>query len=325
MTSDENEYEPKKWRRFEKLAAHIQRTLAPHAHVEHDVVVLGKSGAERQIDIAIRMNVGQLELFIAVECKDHRHPVDIKDVEMFIGQVGDVGAHKGAMVVSHGYTPAALTRAKQAGIDMYTLVDAESKEWPKLVGLPAVCEERSLFVALGLSSAELRHLPVDLLDLLLFDENGNRLGTVMHIIGRLWNEQRMPIEVGEYDPTLLLDGHTFVLCNDRPAHVRVHISVKIENVLKFGLVPLAKIQGFRDENTGMLHTRNFITDKILLNTLGSEWGTLPSEDALAVPPVLWFMMTSCRPDGFTEHGVEPPPWPVGLPLPPVTSPAPPKR
>jgi hypothetical protein len=88
------------WRQFEQLAASIQSELAPDAKVTANAKLIGKSGTLRQIDILIEQTAGQYELRIAVDCKDYKDPVDVKDVEAFLGLLEDVGAHKGAMIAA---------------------------------------------------------------------------------------------------------------------------------------------------------------------------------------------------------------------------------
>lgn len=111
------------WKRFEELAAAIQTELASDARVTPNAKLPGKSGGLRQIDILIEQRAGQYDLRIVVDCKDYKNPVDIKDVESFLGLVSDVGAHKGAMVAANGFTAAAKERAAAAGLDLFRLVD----------------------------------------------------------------------------------------------------------------------------------------------------------------------------------------------------------
>ena len=135
----------KKWKRFEDLATHIQRTLAPGATVEQNVRVMGRrSGVEREIDIVVRMKAGQYNLFVAIDCKDYKRNVDVKAVEEFIGLARDVGANKGAMVASRGFSNAAKNRARGAGVDLYRLVDAEADEWRAYVTIPVLVEDVSI-------------------------------------------------------------------------------------------------------------------------------------------------------------------------------------
>src|SRR5574341_2027269 len=128
-----------KWKRFEELAAHIQKGLSPTARVSSNERIVGKrSGIQRQVDICVRQNAGQFELLIAIDCKDYNHPCDIKVVEEFIGLVEDIAANKGAIISSMGFTAAAKKRAADAGIDLYRLVDAESTEWGSYVTAPCL-------------------------------------------------------------------------------------------------------------------------------------------------------------------------------------------
>ena len=55
----------------------------------------------------------------------HRYgrPLDVKDVEEFIGMAQDVGAHRAALVSAKGYSETAKARAKMAQVDLYTVVD----------------------------------------------------------------------------------------------------------------------------------------------------------------------------------------------------------
>jgi hypothetical protein len=110
-----------RWERFEKLAAKIQEELAPGAAVVHNQKLPGKSGTDRQIDIVVRQKVGQFDRLIVMDCKDYKKPVDIGDIEQFIGMVGDVGAQKGAMISTSGFSKAAQRRATEAGIDLFAL------------------------------------------------------------------------------------------------------------------------------------------------------------------------------------------------------------
>ena len=126
------------WREFEKLAADIQRQLAPGARVETNIKLQGKrSGIERQIDIFVQQTVGQYEIRIIIDCKDYKKPVDVKDIEAFMGMVEDVGANKGAMIAATGFTSTAKQRAKDAGIDLYQLVETRDTKWKTYVS--AMC------------------------------------------------------------------------------------------------------------------------------------------------------------------------------------------
>lgn len=50
--------------------------------------------------------------FQIIDCKKRTKPIDIKDVEQFIGLVADTGANKGTIISSSGFTVGAKKRAK---------------------------------------------------------------------------------------------------------------------------------------------------------------------------------------------------------------------
>jgi len=113
-----------KWKRFEELVAKIQADLAGDAVVTHNDRIMGRrSGVLRQIDVSIKSRVGQFHLLIVMDCKDYQRPLDVKDVEDFIGLSQDVAANKAALVAMNGYSEAARRRAEDAGIELYRPLD----------------------------------------------------------------------------------------------------------------------------------------------------------------------------------------------------------
>src|SRR5438046_3074877 len=107
-----------RWRRFEKLVARMQATLAPDSRVIHDDKILGRqNGQTRQIDVSLRTTVAATEILIVVQCKDYANSVDVNDVGTFASVVEDVQAAKGVMVAVNGYTQAAKDLAKAKSID----------------------------------------------------------------------------------------------------------------------------------------------------------------------------------------------------------------
>ncbi|HJQ59864.1 MAG TPA: restriction endonuclease, partial [Vineibacter sp.] len=140
------------WRGLEVLVAKIQRQLAPDAEVIHNTKLTGRqSGQARQIDVLVRQKIGQYEMLIVLDCKDHGRPVDIKGVEEFHGLLTDVGAHKGALVCPKGFTEAAKTRAAGWQLDLYSPVDTDPHKWQVRVKAPVICDFRSALMSFGLS------------------------------------------------------------------------------------------------------------------------------------------------------------------------------
>ena len=92
---------------------------------------MGKSGVPRQIDVWVTGSVAGCEIRIAIECKFHKHKVDINLIDSFIGMLQDVGAHKGVFITTTGFTAGAEGRAKAADISLkiMTLESALETDW----------------------------------------------------------------------------------------------------------------------------------------------------------------------------------------------------
>jgi hypothetical protein len=250
----------KKWKRFEDLAAQIQRTLSPQSRVEQNVRMKGRaSGVDRQIDIAVWTQAGQFELFVAIDCKDHQTKVDVKDVEAFIGLVKDVGANKGALISALGYTQAAKNVADAAGVNLYTLVDAESEDWPSFVTMPVLVDDRTIdTVSYTVSSTEWGRRGLDISDiqnLSVFRPDRTRIGPLKDLLSKMWNEDRLPKEAGEHHDIRLGDEATFFENGDDFWRVELKASIRVSRTLYFGHLPLVKVQGFRDDINGGTHPR----------------------------------------------------------------------
>jgi Restriction endonuclease len=131
-------------RELELLVAKIQKQLAPNAEVLHNVRLDGRlSRTKRQIDVLVRERIGQYEIQIIIDCKDHNRPVDVKGVEEFDGLFRDVGAQKGVLVCPNGFTETAKVRAEGLQIDLYSPFDTDAHKWQIRATIPALCDFRS--------------------------------------------------------------------------------------------------------------------------------------------------------------------------------------
>jgi hypothetical protein len=279
----------KKWKRFEDLAAHIQKTLAPGASVEQNVHIKGKtSGVERQIDIAVRTRAGQFDLFVAIDCKDYKVKVDVKDVEAFATMLKDVEANKGALVAANGFTPAAKRVAKDAGISLFGLVDAESEDWPSFISIPVLVDDRHLqSVQYGISSYELRSFRIEGIELTsVFRKDGTRIGPLRDLVSKRWNDGRFPVKEGRHERLALSEEPTYVRDGDQLSLVEFTATIKVRRTLYFGHLPLVQVQGFQDAHTGVVHTRAITTDWLDWKTDRAKWEVVASEEVLAVTPVM---------------------------------------
>jgi hypothetical protein len=136
------------WKEYEREIEAQFRSEYPSAQIRGNVKMPGKlSGVERQIDLLIQEQVCDFSVTIVIDAKYHSRKIDVKDVEEFLGLVRDVGAHKGVMIASEGYTPAAIQRAYADDVDVILEV-LNFKDLPLLSGYGALPYSGSNGVAL---------------------------------------------------------------------------------------------------------------------------------------------------------------------------------
>ena len=288
----------KKWQKFESLVAHVQSTLAPQSKIGRNEKILGKrSKTVREIDITVRQNVGQYNIFVAIDCKDRKRPIDLKEVEEFIGLVKDVGANKGAIVSASGFTQAARTRATDAGIDIYRLVDAEKHDWQCYVSIPVLCDFRRIksFRFRFRGTGPFRMMPQDARTMVLFNQSREPIDTMLNLLCKKWNSGLLPIEPGEYRDVKLTDVKTFVKTEGNFYQVEVTANIHVEKNLYFGQLPLVEIKGFEDQIGGGLITKGFETADLDVVEVERDWQRVKSEEELAVKPIFSLMATDHYP------------------------------
>jgi restriction endonuclease len=118
------------WGGFEKLVAKLHETGA--VTVEHNVVLTGRSGAPRQIDVVIRHKQGLYDHLVVAECKFWNSKVERAHVDELARTVQEVGASRGVIFSTKGFQSGAVTQAKHDAIDLFTVRDLTDEEW----GLP---------------------------------------------------------------------------------------------------------------------------------------------------------------------------------------------
>lgn len=101
-----------RWTTYEQQAFDTFKDQFPAAQVQKNVRVRGRfSKRQRQIDILITEETPGGTLRTAIDTKFLRRKIDVKAVDALAGFVEDVGAQKGMLITSRGYTQAALRRA----------------------------------------------------------------------------------------------------------------------------------------------------------------------------------------------------------------------
>jgi len=279
------------WRRFEKLVARVQRELSPQAQVTHNERIRGrKTGELRQVDVTIRTNAGQFPLLVAMDCKDLGRPATVTHVEAFAGLLDDIGANKGALVASNGFSAAAKRRAMEAGIDLYRLVDAEDHDWRAYVTMPILLHD---LIPVGFQATlQFRGEPPpghqfeDPQAIELLDANGRSVGSPFDLVQELWKANEVTDSAGHFDDLQLSQEQLFVRHRGKLYPVEVLGDLWVERHSYFGNVPLSRISGFQNEVTGGVLTRGFTTDLLNFQELKAQFRQVTDEDSLAVSPAL---------------------------------------
>lgn len=284
-TQDEN------WQEFENLATKIQQELAPAARVEKNVKLLGKrSGVERQIDILIEEVIGQYRVLIVIDCKDYKKPIDVKGVEEFMGLVEDVGANKGAMIAANGFTETAKKRAKDAGIDVYRLVDTTSTKWSAYVSLPCVITDRMIgsfnFTFTGSGLGPFRMKPQDFRLMTLHRKDGSQIDRLPNLVAKHWNNDVIPSTCGEHRGIPICDEETFIKTDDQLYPVNVKANVRVVEKFFFGQLPIESTRGFVDESSGDFLTTSFTTVSMNISEAEKMWERIDSIAQLAIKPLM---------------------------------------
>ena len=120
----------KDWGGFERLIATLHET--GDVSVEQNVVLKGRSGADRQIDVLVRHRTGLYEHLIVVECKHWKKRVERLHVDALANACREVGASKGVIFSTKGFQRGAVQQAEHDGIDLFRVRDLTDREW----GLP---------------------------------------------------------------------------------------------------------------------------------------------------------------------------------------------
>jgi len=266
--------ESPKWKRFEKKAFEIQKSLsAASADVKyHDSIYGGDSKRSRQIDISIRSRIGSYPVLIVVECKDHKTPVNVTHVENFIQKIRDVRANKGVMISGKGFTKAARNIAEQHDIDLRRLIDTETVEWGDDVSVPFLLE-RTYMASCSLEVHDFIELPLQhekLLALELKTESGERVGAIQDILHQKWDSHDVPHLPGTHRVVIGTK-----LYNDLTGVVQfgsIYASVVVEQAYYSGWVPI-HFEGFLNVKSGGIITRQLLTG--VISPIAIEKGQIP--------------------------------------------------
>jgi len=84
------------------------------------------SGELREVDATLFVNAGPRELFVAIECRDHKRRQGAAWIEQLVTKRKDIGAHSTVAVARNGFTRDAVRLARTHNIQLFSL-----SEWEK--------------------------------------------------------------------------------------------------------------------------------------------------------------------------------------------------
>ena len=116
------------WKDFEVFVANIYK-YSDELVVEHDVTLVGKSNAKRQIDVIVTQTTKLHKYVTIIECKKWKEPVTRQVIDVLYASVEDLNANKGVIFTTKGYEEGAIEYAKSKNIDIFIVRDIRESEY----------------------------------------------------------------------------------------------------------------------------------------------------------------------------------------------------
>ena len=139
---------PQRTNPFQTLVTMIERALAPvGAKVqESEDLIDGTTGEPREVNVTIRFKIGEHEVILGVECTAGARPADVQWVEQLVQKHSSLPTNKLILVSKSGFTRTAERKSRALGAEPYSLVDAETADWPAVIKKLASIEIRSILL-----------------------------------------------------------------------------------------------------------------------------------------------------------------------------------
>jgi restriction system protein len=90
--------------------------------VEHQELLETPDGDYR-IDVTVRFTQLGVDFLVIAECKDHKRPVERRDVQILSDKLRAAGAQKGILFSTNGFQKGAIEYARSHGIALVRLVE----------------------------------------------------------------------------------------------------------------------------------------------------------------------------------------------------------
>lgn len=278
-----------RWKEFERLAATIYAELHPLAEVEIDARLPGqKSGRPRQIDVLVRWSDNEDEYLMVVDCKDHNRPIDITKIDAFASVVTDVGASRGVLVGNAGFTAPTHHYARNIGIDLANLHDAQSREWSRDLTIPILWIEIKPVLSIGLEGRFESGDTVRMATIEVHDANTGVAFAVTEAFEHAWNSRKLPNQVGHRWGIRLHDVDGFYVQDVhgdrgfRPGRVELEYQVHLESA-RLGQFAPTRCRGLIDYLDDDALTVSYLPADAVPKSFEDSWQRIddPSEVIIA--------------------------------------------
>lgn len=184
---------PKRTNAFQELVAIIHSKISSSGQVTESLFMRDSITSEmREVDVVIKLTVANYDVYISVECRDHKRPADVTWVESMAKKHESLPTSVLVLWSRSGFTKAALFKAKALKIDTVSQKTANNADWAKLarsfIGshVQLVKPGFTPFIDVKPLGKELLRLE-DVTTLFFYDMQGNMVCSVTKILEVLQN------------------------------------------------------------------------------------------------------------------------------------------
>ncbi|WP_322904789.1 restriction endonuclease [Paenibacillus campi] len=118
--------------KYERLAAVVYKLIDESDSVIHDLRLRGDGKtAQHQIDVTVEKS--GISKRILIECKEYNKVIGIGIIRDFFGAIMQIKPDEAFVVTTVGYTKGAIDFAKDEGIKLAILREAEDSDWDGLI------------------------------------------------------------------------------------------------------------------------------------------------------------------------------------------------
>lgn len=185
---------PKRTNAFQELVAIIHSKLGNGWIVTESMFLPdGITGEMREVDVVAKATVANYDLYISVECKDHRRPADVTWIESMAKKHESLSTSKLVLWSRSGFTKAAIAKAAALKIDTVSQSTAAAADWAtlarSLIGgyVQLVTPKFSPFIDIQAPRSEAVRLD-NVAESMIYDAQGNVVQSVPSILGFMLND-----------------------------------------------------------------------------------------------------------------------------------------